>query len=86
MRARRPRVRGQQEWGIPRWPQWRNDVGMNHSMKMMWACVIVALVAVILVASGLGGGYFLLLILCMIMMTVMMWMMRDIDGRHHKKG
>jgi hypothetical protein len=44
---------------------------MNHSMKMMWGCVALAVVAVILVASGLGGGYFLLLIPCMIMMGMM---------------
>ena len=54
---------------------------MNHSMKMMWGCVALAVVAVILVASGLGGGYFLLLIPCMIMMG----MMRGTDSRRDKK-
>jgi hypothetical protein len=59
---------------------------MNHSMKMTWGCVALALVAVVFVASGLGGGYFLLLIPCMIMMTMMMWMMRGTDSRHDKRG
>ena len=64
----------------------RNAVGMNHPMEMMWGCVVLALIAAGLVASGLGGGYFLLIIPCMIMMAMMIRMMSGTDRRNQKKG
>jgi hypothetical protein len=46
----------------------------KHSMKMMAACMVFAVVAVVLVASGVGAGAFFI-IPCMLMMGAMVWMM-----------
>ena len=46
----------------------------KHSMRMMWGCVALAVVAVFLIANGVGG-LALFLIPCMLMMGAMMWMM-----------
>ncbi len=46
----------------------------KHSMKMMWSCVAFAVLAVVLIASGVGAGA-LFIIPCMLMMGMMMWMM-----------
>ncbi|MBA3808097.1 MAG: hypothetical protein H0X28_06865 [Solirubrobacterales bacterium] len=46
----------------------------KHSMKMMWGCVVFAVLAIVLLASGVGAGA-LFLIPCMLMMGMMMWMM-----------
>lgn len=46
----------------------------KHSMKMMVGCLAFAVVAVVLVASGVGAGA-LFIIPCMLMMGAMMWMM-----------
>jgi len=43
----------------------------KHSMKMMWGCVAFAVLAIILISSGVGAGA-LFIIPCMLMM---MWMM-----------
>ncbi len=46
----------------------------THSMKMMWGCTAVLLVAVVLAFST--NAFFLLFVLpCMLMMGAMMWMM-----------
>jgi choline-glycine betaine transporter len=47
----------------------------KHSMKMMWACVAFAALAVILLVGGVGSGALLFLIPCMLMMGMMVWMM-----------
>jgi hypothetical protein len=52
----------------------------KHSMKMMWGCVALAVVAIVLVASGFGAGA-LFIIACMLMMGAMMWMMMGGMGR-----
>ncbi len=46
----------------------------NHSMKMMWGCVAFAVIAIVLISSGVGAGA-LFIIPCMLMMGMMMWMM-----------
>jgi len=46
----------------------------KHSMKMMWGCMAFAVVAVVLIASGVGAGA-LFIIPCLLMMGAMMWMM-----------
>ncbi len=46
----------------------------KHSMKMMWGCVLLAVLAIVLIASG-AGGYALFVVACMVMMGAMMWMM-----------
>jgi hypothetical protein len=46
----------------------------KHSMKMMWGCVAFAVLAIVLVSSGVGAGAFFI-IPCMLMMGMMMWMM-----------
>ncbi len=51
----------------------------KHSMKMMWGCVAFALVAIVLVSSGVGAGA-LFIIPCMLMMGAMMWMMMGGTG------
>jgi uncharacterized membrane protein len=49
-------------------------VARNHSMKMMWGCVALVLVAVIVGLTS--SAYVLLFVLpCVIMMGAMMWMM-----------
>jgi hypothetical protein len=46
----------------------------RHSMKTMWGCVAVIIVAVILAIAT--NAYFLLFVIpCMIMMGAMMWIM-----------
>ncbi len=57
----------------------------KHSMKMIWGCVIFAIVAIILVANGVGGGAFFL-IPCMVMMGAMMWMMMGGTGGQPRGG
>lgn len=51
----------------------------NHAMKMMWACVAFAVLAIVLVASGVGAGAFFILG-CVLMLGAMMWMMGDMGG------
>ena len=46
----------------------------THSMKMMWGCAAVVLVAVI-VAFATSAYALLFVIPCMLMMGAMMWMM-----------
>ncbi len=43
----------------------------RHSMKMMWGCVAFAVLAIILISSGVGAGA-LFIIPCMLMMGMMM--------------
>jgi len=45
-----------------------------HSMKMMWGCVALVLVAVV-AAVTLNASILLFAIPCVIMMAAMMWMM-----------
>ena len=52
----------------------------KHSMKMMWGCVALGVVAIALVSSGFGAGA-LFIIPCMLMMGAMMWMMMGGMGR-----
>jgi hypothetical protein len=46
----------------------------KHSMKMMGACVALAVIAIVLIVVGVGAGA-LFIIPCMVMMGAMMWMM-----------
>jgi hypothetical protein len=51
-----------------------NHSATKHSMKMMWGCAALVLLAVILALTGYA--YALLFIVpCMLMMGAMMWMM-----------
>jgi hypothetical protein len=43
----------------------------KHSMKMMWGCMAFAVVAIVLIASGVGAGA-LFIIPCLLMMGAMM--------------
>lgn len=47
---------------------------MKNSMKLMWGCVALGVLAVVLVAGGFGAGA-LFIIPCMLMLGVMAWMM-----------
>jgi hypothetical protein len=49
-----------------------NDI--KHSIKLMWGCMILAVVAIVLVFSGVGAGAFFITP-CPLMMGAMMWMM-----------
>jgi len=51
----------------------------KHSMKMIWGCAGFAVLAIVLLASGVGAGA-LLIIPCMLMMGAMMWMMMGGQG------
>jgi hypothetical protein len=53
---------------------------MKHSMKMMWGCVALLVVAVALSVAGANVGYALFALPCMLMMGVMMWMMMRGSG------
>ena len=57
----------------------------KHSMKMMWGCVAFAVLAIVLVASGVGAGA-LFIIPCMLMMVVMVWMMMGGTGGDRRSG
>lgn len=46
----------------------------RHSKKMMWGCLVLAVLAIVLVVSGVGAGA-IFIIPCMLMMGAMMWMM-----------
>ena len=46
----------------------------RHSMKMMWGCAAIVLLAVVL-ALAINPYVLLFLIPCAIMMVVMVWMM-----------
>jgi uncharacterized membrane protein len=52
------------------------DCAMKHSMKMIWVCVALVVLAVVLGATGVKGAYLALFALpCMLMMGAMVWMM-----------
>jgi len=51
----------------------------KHSMKAMWLCGVFAVLAIVLLASGVGAGA-LFIIPCMLMMGAMMWMMGGQGG------
>lgn len=51
----------------------------KHSMKAMWLCGVFAVLAIVLLASGVGAGA-LFIIPCMLMMGAMMWMMMGGQG------
>lgn len=51
----------------------------KHSMKMMWVCVAFAVLAIVLIASGVGG-IALFLIPCMLMMGAIRWASTTWDG------
>jgi len=53
----------------------------TRSMKMMWGCAAVLLVAVI-VAFATNAYVLLFIIPCMLMMGAMMWMMGGMGGRN----
>jgi hypothetical protein len=57
----------------------------KHSMKMMWACVAFAVLAIVLVIGGVGAVAFFI-IPCMLMMGAMMWMMMGGAGRNSRGG
>ncbi len=57
----------------------------KHSMKMMWACAAFAVLAIVLLASGVGAGA-LFIIPCMLMMGAMMWMMMGGMGGNPRGG
>lgn len=46
----------------------------KHSMKMMWGCVAFAVLAIIVIASGVGGGAFFI-VGCMLMLGAVIWLM-----------
>ena len=56
----------------------------KRSMKMMWGCVVFAVMAVVLIADGVGAGA-LFIIPCMLMMGAMMWMMMRMGSEPRKK-
>ena len=54
---------------------------MKHSMKMMWACAAILVVAVVLSLAGANIAWALFALPCMLMMAAMMWiMMRGMGG------
>lgn len=53
----------------------------KHSMKIMWGCMTFAVLAIVLIASGVGAAAFFI-IPCMLMMGAMMWMMMGPMGRN----
>lgn len=55
---------------------------MKHSMKMMWGCVALLVVAVVLSVAGANIAYALFALPCILMMGAMMWMM----GRGMERG
>ncbi len=57
----------------------------KHSMKMMWGCVLLAVLAIVLISSGVGG-YALFIVGCMVMMGAMMWMMMGGPGSKPRDG
>ncbi len=57
----------------------------KHSTKMMWGCMVFAVLAVVLVAGGVGAGA-LFIIPCMLMMGAMMWMMMGGTGGNQPGG
>ena len=48
---------------------------MTNSMKMMWGCIAILVLAVILSVALANAVYLLFLIPCMLMMGAMVWMM-----------
>jgi len=63
------------------WPG-RTVRPMKHSMKMMWGCVALVVVAVVLSLAGANVAYALFALPCMLMMGAMVWMMiRGMGGR-----
>ena len=48
---------------------------MTHSMKMMWGCIAIVVLAVILSVALANPVFLLFLIPCMLMMGAMVWMM-----------
>jgi hypothetical protein len=58
---------------------------IKHSMKMMWGCVAFAILAVVLIATGVGAGAFFI-VPCMLMMGAMMWMMMGGAGGNSPGG
>lgn len=48
---------------------------MTNSMKMMWGCIAILVLAVILSVALANAAYLLFLIPCMLMMGAMVWMM-----------
>lgn len=60
---------------------------MKHSMKMMWGCVAILVVAVTLLLAGANIAYALFALPCILMMGAMMWMMmRGKSGGSGRSG
>lgn len=57
----------------------------KHSIKLMWGCMALAVVAIVLVFSGVGAGA-LFIISCMLMIGAMMWMMMGGAGGNAPRG
>ena len=48
---------------------------MTHSLKMMWGCIAIVVLAVVLSVALSNSALLLFLIPCMFMMGLMVWMM-----------
>lgn len=58
---------------------------MKSNPRMMWLCVVIAVLAIALVVAGVFGAWFLLFALpCAAMMGAMVWMMLSVGGGGHK--
>ncbi len=63
----------------------KQKIGDTRHSMMVWGCVLLALLAVVLIASGVGG-YALFIVGCMVMMGAMMWMMTGGPGSEPRDG
>ena len=59
---------------------------MNHSGKLMWGCVVIA-VAMVILAITLTDPFYLLFVLpCMVMIGAMLWMITGGTGGNSGGG
>lgn len=48
---------------------------MNHSVRLMWACVAVVAVALVLAFAFTTPYYLIFVVPCIVMLAAMVWMM-----------